>query len=1133
MLHRFITPILAPAALAALIAIIVITSAPAAPTLAQSLTTPQVSAVALTSDAGDNVYAIDDDITVTVTFSENISVTGKPEIEIDVGGNARDAVYRSHSGTDVLFTYTVAENDQDDDGVSIAANKLSEAGGTIQSAGGVTATLTHNAVSDQASHTVDGVRPIINTVAHTSGGSADDIYVTGDQIVVNLNFSEEVLVTGAPQLALDLQNGRKTAAFLLAHNPCGGPDRDPNIPCLQMLTPGTRQGHLTNFSYIVAEGDHDANGFAIPANAVSLNGGAIKDAAGNTANLDHAAVADDPRGIIDAVGPTISSIAITSDAGDDNTYGPGDAIMIQVTFSELLTINGGIESGRIPAVALTLGDNTRAATFRTVSGTTLGFSYTVRPDDEDTDGISIPANPIILNGSTILDRANPDGRNNPADLTYAGLPAAASHKVSPSSPKGSSQQQDGISIKGLPMVGKTLSIDTSQLEVQKDDGETAADTNTRTSKSMSVDVSLAATLAMLQPENKACASYRDPQPHDPTAHGHADESDAMTIAWLTPNDNGYTVLQSSTDTTYTVTDDDIGKSIMAAVQYTDSDGQEQIRATVPTPVITQDTSPVPVWTATLNLGSATDFLGYTIYNARNGKPVPTGTLSPDTFQLDGATHTISAFGILKGTLIMTLRPKTTADFTLNLGDASFSSKDATNRESAYLYQFRWNDHDLDWSADDDIAVTLTTPEANTPANGEPTISGTPQVRETLSADVSAIADADGIDNAVFTYRWFAVNGDLETEIPDQTGATLNLADDHAGKTIRLTVDFSDDASNEESRTSEPTTVIQATTPTPPRRPAVAAGSASGELTATWQPPSSNGGSSITSYQVQWKAATASWDTSADVSQASTTATSHTITALTAGARYSVRVAATNGQGTGPHSTEATGAAAEQTAKDDSAAKDTNTAPTGAPTISGTPQVEETLTADTSAIKDPDGLTNVSYKYQWIADGADISGATGSSLTLTTSQQGKTIKVKVDFDDDQGNSESLTSAATKAVTPRPVLLTAAFSGVPDSHTGANFTFTLTFSENVKAGFRKIRDHAFTLDEADITAARRTHPQGDDRNRVWTITVKVDDDHTGAVTLTLPETTDCGAAGAICTFDDRMLSHSTSVSVPGPK
>ena len=60
--------------------------------------------------------------------------------------------------------------------------------------------------------------------------------------------------------------------------------------------------------------------------------------------------------------------------------------------------------------------------------------------------------------------------------------------------------------------------------------------------------------------------------------------------------------------------------------------------------------------------------------------------------------------------------------------------------------------------------------------------------------------------------------------------------------------------------------------------------------------------------------------------------------------------------------------------------DQNTEATGAPTISGTAQVDETLTADVSSITDADGLTNVSYSYQWIRnDGtndSDIGGQTG-------------------------------------------------------------------------------------------------------------------------------------------------------------
>ena len=102
---------------------------------------------------------------------------------------------------------------------------------------------------------------------------------------------------------------------------------------------------------------------------------------------------------------------------------------------------------------------------------------------------------------------------------------------------------------------------------------------------------------------------------------------------------------------------------------------------------------------------------------------------------------------------------------------------------------------------------------------------------------------------------------------------------------------------------------------------------------------------------------------------------------------------------------------------------TNTSAAGAPTISGTPQVEQTLTADTSSITDEDGLTNVSYSYQWIAGGSDIAGATGSTYTLTASEQGQTVQVRVTFTDDADNEETLTSEATAEVTAAPAPLTA--------------------------------------------------------------------------------------------------------------
>ena len=210
----------------------------------------------------------------------------------------------------------------------------------------------------------------------------------------------------------------------------------------------------------------------------------------------------------------------------------------------------------------------------------------------------------------------------------------------------------------------------------------------------------------------------------------------------------------------------------------------------------------------------------------------------------------------------------------------------------------------------------------------------------------------------------------------------------------------------------------------------------------------------------------------------------------------------------------------------------NTAAAGEPTISGTPQVEQTLTADTSGISDANGLNNVSYQYQWLRDDADIAGQTNSTYELVSADEGKTIKVRVTFNDDAGNAESLTSTATTAVAAQPAetpvdLLTASFANVPADHNGENFTFQLTFSENVEAGYARIRDHDFTVTGATIDSASRI-TQGS--NQGWN--VEVNPTGNGSVSITLPETTDCNAARAICTDDERKLSHPTSETVAGP-
>ena len=419
--------------------------------------------------------------------------------------------------------------------------------------------------------------------------------------------------------------------------------------------------------------------------------------------------------------------------------------------------------------------------------------------------------------------------------------------------------------------------------------------------------------------------------------------------------------------------------------------------------------------------------------------------------------------------------------------------------------------------------------ANRPATGLPTISGTPQVGETLTASVSAIADADGLDDAVFSHQWIRTGATgTATDIAGATDSAYALADADAGATIAVRVTFEDDGGTRETLVSAATETVAAIVVA--NRPA-----------------------------------------------------------------------------------------------------------TGLPTVSGTPRVGATLTADVSGIADADGLENAVYAYQWIANNgtadADIAGATGQTYAPVDGDAGKTLKVRVTFTDDRGADETLVSAATAAVAAAGALsvadaeaseeedatldfavtlapaadaavtvdyatsdgtatagadytaasgtltfqpgdtsktvsvaiaddaeddggetltltlanaagaeigaaaatgtirdddgnrLTASFEAVPAEHDGTTFVFDVRFSEDPAVSYRVLRDESFDVTGGEVVKARRKDGRDDLRE------IHVEPSGDGDVTVSLPPTTDCDAHGAICTADGRPLSNANSATVAG--
>ena len=267
------------------------------------------------------------------------------------------------------------------------------------------------------------------------------------------------------------------------------------------------------------------------------------------------------------------------------------------------------------------------------------------------------------------------------------------------------------------------------------------------------------------------------------------------------------------------------------------------------------------------------------------------------------------------------------------------------------------------------------------------------------------------------------------------------------------------------------------------------------------------------FSYQWRAD--------DADIAGATGSTYTLADADEGMAVSVRVSFTDDAGNAESLTSAV---------TDTVEAKPNTPATGLPAITGTAQVGEALTADTSGIADEDGLTNVAFAYRWRADGADISGAASDTYTPADADIGKAISVRVSFTDDAGNDEELTSAATAAVAglPPPPPLTASLENAATSHDGESaFTFELHFSEELGISYKRLRDHAFTVTGGAVKKAKRLE-QGS--NILWRITVKPNVN--GDVTVVLPITEDCDGQGAICAGDGRMLSSRLELTVSGP-
>ena len=369
------------------------------------VTAPGVTGVSISSrPRGGTTYVLGEAIVVQVRFSEAVTVTGSPRLALSVGSATRSAGFVRSSGSTLWFRYRVQDTDRDDDGIGIADGALSLNGGTIQDRERNAARLGlgSHAVANAAGHLVDAslrdtTPPSVSSVAVTSTPQKGGTYVFGETVTVEVRFSEPVTASGSPRLALTVGGAGRTAVYASSR--------------LQVV----------RFHYVV--GDGDAGALSVAAGALSLNGGAILDAAGNAAVLGLGSAAGTLAATVNGVRkdedpPVVRSVQFESTPPGGDTYERGDIVQVAVGFSEAVTVTGQ------PRLALAVGSTVRWAGYHSAAGSTVHFRYTVQEEDNDPDGVEVSASGLLLNGGTIMDAAG-----NAADLSLGAAAIGSGHAV--------------------------------------------------------------------------------------------------------------------------------------------------------------------------------------------------------------------------------------------------------------------------------------------------------------------------------------------------------------------------------------------------------------------------------------------------------------------------------------------------------------------------------------------------------------------------------------------------------------------------------------------------------------------------------------------------------------------------------
>jgi Tol biopolymer transport system component len=277
-------------------------------------------------------------------------------------------------------------------------------------------------------------------VVDVTSSTLNGTYKIGDAISIQITFDEAVIVNtslGTPKLAL---NSGGNAQYVSGNN-----------------------SNALTFRYVVSSGENAADLDYGSTSALSLNGGVIRDTAGNNANISlpptggPGSLGANKDLVIEAISPRVTNINSSTANG---TYRVGESISIEVQFDDLVTVD---TSGGTPRLALNSGGT---ATFVSGSGTnTLIFNYEIVLGHRSADLDYASTTALALNGASIRDETGNNANlllPNPGATSSLGANkdlVITTANVTSSSANGTYFAGDTISIQVD--LGETVTVDTT------------------------------------------------------------------------------------------------------------------------------------------------------------------------------------------------------------------------------------------------------------------------------------------------------------------------------------------------------------------------------------------------------------------------------------------------------------------------------------------------------------------------------------------------------------------------------------------------------------------------------------------------------------------------------------------------